>query len=160
MSNMRMTFREAFIKNFWGVRPFKRHGLILMVAGAFYVITGLTLIWSEPTHNRYVSLKLALDWFPITFWGSVFVLVGVGAIISSRWPPVAEKWGYMLLAGLSAGWSATYAMGVILQHSPSNNLTGAYVWGLFAVLWVLIPGLVNPDKTVVVVVNDNGRSDC
>lgn len=146
-------------RNFWGARPFGRHGLILMVGGFFYALTGTTYISSQPTENRTVALQVALEAFSLEFWGSIFVLVGVGAIISSRWPPVAEKWGYVLLAALSAGWSATYAAGVIFEDSPASNLTGTSTWALLAVLWVLIPGLVNPDKTVVVVVNDSGSAN-
>lgn len=153
-------FRKNWRKHLWGFRPFKRHGLILLIAGLAYLATGLTYIWSAPTQNRRVALQLALGWFPIEYWGSIFGLVGVAAIISSRWPPVAEKWGYMLLAGLSAGWSATYAAGVIFEDSPASNLTGALNWGLLAAMWVIIPGLVNPDKTVVVVINGDERSNC
>lgn len=152
--------KAAFIKNFWGIRPFKRHSLVLMVGGAAYICTGLVYIWSTPTHDRQVALQVAFNWFPITFWGSVFVAVGLLAFLSSRWPPVAETWGYMVLAALSAGWSATYAAGVIFEDSPISNLTGALNWGLMAFLWWATPGFVTPDKTVVVVINDDGnRSD-
>lgn len=151
--------RKAYIrKHFWGVRPFKRHSLILVVAGFSYMLTGLTYILANPTLNRKIALQIALSVYPIEFWGSFFVLVGLLASLSSRWPPVTEKWGYSILAGLSAGWSATYAAGVLFGNSPISNLTACLQWGLLAFLWIAIPGLVNPDKTVVVVINDN-RTD-
>ena len=150
--------RKIFVReHFWGMRPFKRHSLILMVAGVFYTLTGLTYIWANPTLNRKIALQVALSVYPIEFWGSIFILVGLLAIFSSRWPPVAETWGYSVLAGLSAGWSATYAAGVIFGNSPISNLTATLQWGLLAFLWLTIPGLVNPDKTVVVVIKDDDK---
>lgn len=155
-----MSEKLTFIKeNFWGVRPFKRHSLVLMVAGGFYMCIGLTYIWTESTTSREIALQVAFNWFPIEFWGSIFMLAGLLSFVSSRWPPVTETWGYMVLAGLSAGWSATYAAGVIFEDSPVSNLAGALNWGLLAFLWWAISGLVSPDKTVVVVINDDGRPD-
>lgn len=143
-------------ENLWSTRPFKRHGLVLTVAGISYILTGITYILAEPTENRKIALRIALEWFPIEFWGSVFIVVGASAIISSRWPKFSDSWGYALLTGLSLGWSATYLMGVIIEDSPISNLTGALNWGLLAFLWWAISGFVNPDKTVVVVITDDG----
>lgn len=154
-----MSAKAWFIQNFWGIRPFKRHSLVLMVAGIAYMLTGLTYILAEPTESRKLALVVAFNFFPIEFWGSVFVLIGFLAFVSSRWPPVTDTWGYMVLSALSAGWSATYAAGVIFQHSPISNLTGALNWGLLAFLWWAISGFVNPDKTVVVVINDEGTDN-
>jgi len=132
-----------------------------MVGGSFYICTGFIYIWSTPTAARKQALIIALQWLPIEFWGSVFIVVGMMAIVSSRWPPVAETWGYMALAGFSAGWSATYALGVIFDDAPIGNLTATLQWGLLAFLWWALPGFVNPDKTVVVVINDDGSgTDC
>jgi hypothetical protein len=148
-------------EHFWGFRPFKRHGLVLVVAGLSYILYGLIYILAEPTENRKIALQIAFDWFPIEFWGSVFIIIGVLSIISSRWPPVLEMWGYALLSGLSCGWAATYAAGVIFEDSPISNLTGTLNWGLLAFLWIAISGFVSPDKTVVVVIKDDGSpSDC
>lgn len=151
-----VSLKTKFVKNFWGIRPFKRHSLVLMVGGIFYACTGITYIWSETGSARKEALVVALKWFPLECWGSVFVVAGVMAFVSSRWPPVAESWGYMVLAGLSAGWSATYVAGVIFDDSPISNLTETFIWGLLAFLWWALPGFVNPDKTVVVVINDDG----
>lgn len=159
MSDILAAVRYNWRKHFWGFRPFKRHSLVLMVAGVFYACTGVVLIFGEPTENRMISLSVALSFFPLEFWGGVFVMVGLLAFISSRWPPVADTWGYMVLSALSAGWSATYAAGVIFEHSPVDNLTGTLMWGLLAFLWWAISGFVNPDKTIVVVINDEGTTD-
>lgn len=152
--------RRAYLKkHLWGFRPFKRHSLVLMIAGFGYILTGLSYITADMTEARHAALIIALNWFPIQFWGSVFVLVGLMSMLSSRWPTISASWGYMLLTALSAGWSATFVAGVILRDSPSTNLTGALQWGLLAFLWWAIPGFVNPDKTVVVVINDNDGGD-
>jgi len=145
--------------NLLGFRPFKRHSLVLTVAGIAYILTGITYIWAEPTSNRKIALQIAFAWFPIEFWGMVFVVVGALAIISSRWPKLSDSWGYALLTGLSGGWAATYAAGVIFEDSPISNLTGALNWGLLAFIWWAISGFVNPDKTVVVVITDDTGTD-
>lgn len=150
---------SKFRKNFLGIRPWRRHGFILLVAGITYVAIGVTYIFAKPTEARRVALSIALAWFPIEYWGSIFVIVGFLAIFSSRWPPVAETWGYAILSGLSAGWSATYVAGIVFSNSPISNLTIALIWGLLAFLWVAISGLVNPERTIVVVVKDNGSDD-
>lgn len=141
----------------FNVRAFNRHSLILTVAGFGYILTGLTYIVTVPTPARKEALAVALSWFPIKAWGAVFVLIGAAVILSSRWPRISDSWGYALLTGLSAGWSATYAAGVIFEHSPVGNLTGTLQWGLLAFVWWAIPGLVAPDKTIVVVVKDDGE---
>jgi hypothetical protein len=141
----------------WGFRPFNRHGLILTIAGIAYILTGWTYILSPLTESRKEALAVALSYYPIGVWGMLFVFVGFMAVISSRWPRVSKSWGYAAMTGLSAGWSATYAAGVMFEDAPRGNLTAVLQWGLLAFLWWAIPGLVSPDKTVVVVVRDEGK---
>ena len=152
-----MKYRTAFVEQFWGIRAFKRHSLVLMVGGLAYMLTGVTYMLAPLTESRRIALTVALSWLPMEVWASVFVLAGIMAFISSRWPPMHESWGYMTLAGLSAGWAATYAAGVILDESPIGNLTGTLNWGLLAFLWWALPGFVNPDKTIVVVIKGDGH---
>jgi hypothetical protein len=139
------------------VRPFNRHSLILTISGSGYMLTGATYVLSSPTPSRKVALAVALRWFPLEVWGMLFILIGLMAIASSRWPRLSDSWGYAVLTAASAGWAATYAAGVLFEESPIGNLTGTVQWGLLAFLWWAIPGLVTPDKTVVAVVKDNGE---
>lgn len=152
---MSPTRKARFKRRYVGVRPWKRHSLVLMVAGLCYIAIGASYIWTEATPSRNVALKLSLSWFPIQFWGCVFIIAGLMAVISSRWPPVAETWGYMVLTGLSAGWGGTYALGVIFLHSPPQNLSGAILWGLLGFMWWGISGLLNPEKEAM---STHGRS--
>lgn len=145
---------KRFIKYFWGIRPWERHSLVLMVAGFAYIATGSSYILATPTEARRLALQVALDRMPIQFWGIVFICCGVCSIISSRWPPFTETWGYMVLTGISGGWSATYITGVVLEDSPATNLSGGLVWGLLAFMWWAISGLLNPDTTAV---TNNGQ---
>lgn len=159
-SGWRVRFKQ-YNREHFGFRPFKRHSLVLTVAGICYILTGLTYIYAVPTENRKIALQIAFAWFPIEFWGMVFIIVGALAIVSSRWPKLSDSWGYALLTALSGGWAATYAAGVIFEDSPISNLTGALNWGLLAFIWWAISGFVNPDKTVVVVITDDDTgADC
>jgi hypothetical protein len=139
------------------LRPFNRHSLILTFAGCAYTLTGANYVLASPTSARQIALAVALQWFPLEFWGMLFIFVGLLTMLSSRWPRLSDSWGYAILTALSAGWSATYAAGVIFEKSPVANLTGTVQWGLLAFLWWAIPGLVTPDKTVVAVVKENGE---
>lgn len=145
------TRRARFKRRFVGVRPWVRHSLVLMVAGLAYLCRGFLYLTTEPTHEQNTSLTVALDKAPMWVWGSAFMATGLMAIISSRWPPVAEKWGYMVLTGLSSGWSATYLTGVIFEHTALTNLGGAVIWALLAFMWWAVSGLVNPGQAVVII---------
>lgn len=132
----------------WGLRPWRRHSLVVLVAGAVYIAMGVTYITTDPAPSRQSALSVAIDLLPLSAWGVVWIAVGVLAVISSRWPPASETWGYSALSGLAAGWSACYGLGVVLG-APNQSTSGALVWGLVAFLWWAIAGLINPDPTLV-----------
>jgi hypothetical protein len=117
---------------------------VLLVAGLVYVLVGIAYIITEPRHSRDVALQIALDWWSLDAWGGVFIFSGLLAVLSSRWPPISETWGYFVLSGLSSGWAAFFATGVVFGDSPAANLSGALTWGLVGFLWWGISGLVNP----------------
>jgi hypothetical protein len=134
-----------------GIRPWRRHSLVLFVGGSIYLIIGWALIAAELTASNRISLQLILAIAPIWVWGIVFIIAGTMAIISSRWPPISETWGYTVLTGLSSGWAGVYLVPVILGESPTTNLRGTMSWGLLAFMWWAISGLTNPVETVVIV---------
>lgn len=140
-----------------GIRPWQRHSLVLMVAGLVYVLIGLSYILTEPTPSRALALKYALVLASVDVWGWVFILSGILSIISARWPPISETWGYTVLTGLSAAWAAFYLVGIVFGHSPTANISGVFSWGLIAFLWWAISGLINPPpKRGMIVVRDEG----
>lgn len=132
---------------------------MLLVAGLAYVFIGVSYIVIPLTHARAQALVVALHWAPIQFWGSTWMLVGALSIISSRWPPIVESWGYMVLTGFSAGWGATYLTGVIVGESPAGNLSSATVWALMAFMWWAISGLINPDRVAIMVIEKDGPDE-
>jgi hypothetical protein len=125
-----------------------------MVVGFLYVLIGFLYIVSEPSKSRERALAVVLQVAPVEFWGGLFITAGFLAMISSRWPPLAETWGYMVLTGISAGWGATYLMGIFFFNAPPVNATQVLLWGILAFMWWAISGLHNPDKTAV---TNNGR---
>jgi hypothetical protein len=127
------------------LRDWKRHSLVLAVAGTVYICTGVTYMTTEPTNSRLSALRVAIDWMPLSAWGIVFMLVGALAILSSRWPPASETWGYTALTSLSIGWAGFYLCAIPLGAPAGQNFTGALAWGLLGFLWWAISGLVNPD---------------
>lgn len=105
---------------------------------------GIAYYGSEITPERAKALEVALQWLSIKSWGAIFIVAGASAAISARYPPVAERWGYMVLTGLSSGWAAVYALGILVGDAPSSNATIVLLWGLVAFLWWAISGLLNP----------------
>lgn len=149
---------ELMQKWYQGVRPWSRHSLVLTVAGLAYIFIGLATYYIEDDGTRAVALTIARSWMPFEAWGFVFVIVGLCAMISARWPPKLDKWGYTLLTSLSAGWGAFYIMGVLFAGTPVSNLSGTAIYWLVAFMWWAISGLVNPEPKVIVVVSDAPRS--
>lgn len=134
------------VRSLWGLRKWQRHDLILAVAGVIYVMIGVSYILAEPTENRFVALQVVLSVASLEFWGWTFVTAGALSIISSKWPPFAETWGYMVLTGMPAGWSSAYLLGIVVADSPASNISGFFSWGLIAFLWWVISGLPNPER--------------
>jgi hypothetical protein len=128
------------------IRPWQRHSLVLSVAGLIYIAIGMSYFVTEITPSRARALVVALELLSMKQWGVIFILSGALAIISARWPLNSRTWGYTVLGGLSAGWSAVYLTGVVLKDAPSTNLSGFGTWGLIAFLWWAISGLLNPLK--------------
>jgi hypothetical protein len=144
---MAPTKKARFKRRFVGLRPWTRHSIILMVAGMMYIAFGLSLIKTRLTFARAEGISIALHWFPINVWGMIWIWVGIMAIVSARWPPALEKWGYMALTGFTAGWAAIYLFSILLEDSPWANLSFVFVWGLVAFIWWGVSGLLNPDHT-------------
>src|ERR1044072_4039150 len=94
----------AKARRLWGLRPWKRHSMIVTVGGFLYVLIGFLYVRSPPSPGRQLAFKVVLQVAPIQVWGGVFMLAGFLSMISARWPPFSEKWGYMVLTGMSSGW--------------------------------------------------------
>lgn len=126
------------------LRPWRRHSLVLSVAGAAYIAIGLTYVLATPAPSRTDALEVPLNLAPLSVWGVAWVIVGLLSMLSARWPPASEKWGYSALSGLAAWWAASYLAGVLLG-AENQSVSGALVWGLVAFMWWGISGLDNPD---------------
>ena len=117
-----------------------------MVVGFLFVLAGVQYLVTESTANREKALIVVLRLAPIQFWACIFILAGLLAILSTKWPPMAETWGYMVLTGLSWGWSATYLTGVFFFHSPVTNVGQSIIWAALGFMWWAVSGFPNPEK--------------
>jgi len=115
-----------------GLRPWRRHLVVLAGAGVVYMVYGATLIWVNAPPTRSASLSIALSWMSMGTWGVVWIAVGTLAFASTRWPPASETWGYSAMSGMAALWSLFYAMSVIFKNAPMSGIAGTLVWGLMA----------------------------
>lgn len=126
-----------------GLRPWRRHSLVIGVLGIVYLLTGVLYIGAPSSPFRNSALRVALDLLPWTGWGIVWIIGGALAIVSSRWPIPSDTWGYTVLAFIAALWSSFYAFG-FLYGAPAAGLTQSLIWGGVAFTLWAISGLVNP----------------
>lgn len=141
---MSLTRAERFRAKWLRIRPWRRHSLVLLIAGMVYISLGWTYALTESTAARKQALQVPLSLAPMPVWGAVFVVVGCLAVLSSRWPPASETWGYTAMSSLSALWMMFYVWGMVLG-APSSSLVGAFTWAIIGFMWWAISGLLNPD---------------
>jgi hypothetical protein len=130
------------------LRPWRRHSIVLAVAGVVYICYGTAILAVPPNDARISNLRMATEIMPIRVWGFVWIIVGLGALASTRWPPQSETWGYAAMSGLAAFWAAIVAFGIFFLDAPFQGITGALVWAMVAFMWWGISGLMNPDDEV------------
>lgn len=155
---MTPTRKARFKRRFIGLRPWTRHSLVLLVAGMVYVCIGIVYVGTPPGGPTWEALVVARDWFSLDQWAFLWIVVGVLSMVSSKWPPVAEKWGYMALTGLAAGWGAFYVLGVIFGPNTLGSAAVGLVWWLIGFMWWAISGLISPEQIDTIVrINGSGR---
>lgn len=141
----KLVLGEPLEHNWLGVRPTRTHSMVLIVAGLVYFAIGVSYLSAEPTPDRLIALKYALIWLDYNNWGYVWIAVGILSIISSKWPPISETWGYTVLTGQAAAWALFYASGIVFGSAPNSVVSGVLSWGLIAFMWWSISRLVNPE---------------
>ena len=146
MDKMYRAIRRREYEQFRGLRPWQRHSQVVAGAGLVYIAYGVNLMFTQPSDTRLRGLELGLSWWSLEAWGVVWVSTGLLGLVSTRWPPASETWGYSALAALAALWGLFYALGMIFLSTPMNGIAGALVWGLVAYLWWGISGLRNPEE--------------
>jgi hypothetical protein len=151
---MSPTPRARFKRHYLGMRPWTRHSLVLLVAGCVYICVGIVYLNTPEGSPTWTALEMAREWLPLNGWGTIWMIVGVLSILSARWPPRIETWGYMALTSLTAGWGAFYILGVIFGDNGFGSLAVGLMWFLVAFLWWAISGLISPELKGVV---KNGR---
>lgn len=133
------------------LRPWQRHSLVLAIAGPVYIAVGWIYWSTDAPASRLESLRFAVNIMPLRAWGVLWMVVGVLALVSARWPPASKTWGYSAMSGIAWLWSGAYIVGVTLGNAaPTAMLSGGLVWGLVGFLWWAIAGLSNPDDLAVV----------
>jgi hypothetical protein len=133
------------VKRWLSLRPLQRHSLVLLVGGMVYIGLGWIFMTTEELSPvREATLALALEHAPLKTWGFIFVVAGILAVISARWPSFSDRWGYAILTGLASGWAGMYCLNYIFNYSHVRTLGYGMVWGLLAFMWWAISGLVNP----------------
>lgn len=143
-----MTLPDVSPRRWIALRPWRRHSLVLALGGFVYIAVGIIYMGTGADRSRTRSLEVALNVAPIEVWGTIWFLAGIAGVISGRWPPASEKWGYTVMSSLAALWAAGYVLGVFFLEAPDHALSGGAVWALVALLWWGISGLENPGRVM------------
>lgn len=133
-------------ESFFVVKPWTRHSLILIMAGVGYIFTGIIKIFTTPTETQKDALYYAVSIMPMHYWGVGFIIIGLIAFLSSRWPVWPKTFGYTVLTGWSSAWAAFYIIGGIAAQGQIVYFSTGAVWALVAFLWWAISGLVSPEE--------------
>ena len=127
--------------------PWKRHGLILLASGSYFIVFGFNLFLSgDELERREEIIVSALRIMPTRGWAWLFIFLGAVIIIVSRFKCFRPSWGYMILVGHGSAWTAVYFVGYVFDGAPIANLNYGLIWMIFSFKWYLVSGLVNPDN--------------
>lgn len=138
-------------RGWFEVRPWSRHSLVLLVAGWSCIAVGLGYHYVIPGGPRWLALVVARKLMPMDGWVIVWIAVGLLVILSARWPPMYEKWGYSVLTGLCTGWGAFHLLGMPFVEDWQSSFISVVVWSLLGFLWWAIAGLNNPPNKIEIV---------
>ena len=145
MKAMMWALRHPSRYNWLRLRPFKRHSLVLITAGAIFIMIGWSYILTAPTDSRVQALQIALNLCSLEGWGVAFIVAGSLGMLSARWPEFSEKWGYTAMAGMASWWANVYLWGVLLG-ADNSSISGGLVWILITLFLWAISGLENPHE--------------
>lgn len=151
MKNLVRALRHPADYPWLELRPIQRHSVVLIVGGLIYVAIGAVYAFTESSPQRIAGLKLALVAMPVQGWGVAWMVVGLLAVLSARWPPASKTWGYTALTGMAVCWAGMFLGGVAFLDTPSSGLTATLVYGLLGFMWWAIAGLMNPDDLLALV---------
>ena len=120
-------------------------GAVALVAAAAVASGGAAAILKYRNEMVHLTRQHVLL---VLYSGGPAIVVGVLALVSSRWPLTSERWGYVAMSSLAALWAAFYALAILLLDAPRGGVYGVIVWGLVAFLWWGISGLRNPEDVL------------
>lgn len=126
------------------IKPWNRHGLILLTAGFAYILIGIAFMLSEETPTRRENLHHMLSLMPFDWWCVGFVIVGVLSVLSSRWPSKPRTLGYGALTGWTVLWSGFYIFGGLSDPLNWGYVATGLGWAMLGFLWWAVSGLICP----------------
>lgn len=150
--------RAAVVRSWRQLRPWRVHSQVVSVAGACWIVIGV--LWATSALTPDIRRSLA---FPIELLdfvpglnpgyaiGAGWVLSGLAAVLSARWPAWDETWGYQALAAWAVIWGMFYFTSWAFWGAPARGLRQTIIFGLFAFFVWSISRLVNPDELVVAI---------
>lgn len=120
-----------------------RRGAILLSYGAVWALYGYAQIASPQPDQR--GLQPALELMPLDAWGWLWVLTGLGAVVSA-WLPQGRDWiAFLLLPLMVLPWMASYLIAWLAGDFP-RGWVATLVWGVIAVPLLVVAGWREPPR--------------
>lgn len=138
--------KESWGRRLGNVRPWTIHTSVLFVGGLTYIAVGLSKIIFGIPESREQALVFALNFFPIEIWGSIFIVMGLFAAITSKWFHNGKRWGYFALTGFSTIWGLFHIEGIIFTSGVNEALSAGLLWSLIAFMWWALGSLEPTDS--------------
>jgi len=115
------------------LRPATVRGFILWLFGVAYIILGgIGYIGTDVPEPTRHYLAFALRHAPATFWGWVFVGVGLFACATAYRHLDQDRWGYTAASSWAAAWGMVYVCGWLFYDASPRAIGGSVLWFLFA----------------------------
>lgn len=122
------------------LKPFGVRGLVLSTLGVLWVLIGVSGLTVGLSPLSVLTIDYMLD--ELFFLNTVtvsaaWIATGIMGIITSRWPPYQDSWGFFFLAPMPMFWALLHLVGAIF-HGP---ILGVLVTVVYAVMCVLLWGI-------------------
>jgi hypothetical protein len=125
------------------LRPWGARGLVLVILGIIWSLLGTHYVLVPWTPNAREALFVPAALAPQWVWGMGWLVAGLLAIVSSRWPPTQDSWGYVALGTTAMLWACFYLFGA-LRSDLVSGATGSLVWLAVCGLLYAVSRLAEP----------------
>lgn len=125
-----------------------RRGAVLALLGFIYALVGFAYLTVPLAPSQRESWRVLLAVAPQPAWGTVWLTVGVVAVVTAAFArryAAADTFGYGCLAGISTAWCAGYGAAAV-AFGVERAWLGVAVWSAMVAMLLIVAGWPEPGK--------------